>query len=55
MEIHAVVFENNQRELINSNSLFTDKTMAEKVRDDWNADVPACETRGAVVVPWFVK
>ena len=55
MIVYAVVFVNNPKELAGDPNLFTDQGEAEKARDQWNADVGACETRSAEVVSMTVQ
>jgi len=56
MEIYAVVIDSDPaRELVNDDSLFTDKGAAQQACDDWNADIGVCETRLAIVVPFTVR
>jgi len=55
MHIFAVVFADNQRELVSAESLFADEGKANQARDGWNKDIGACETRLATVVPWTVE
>ena len=55
MYIYAVVFESNPNELVNNESVFADEGDAQKARDNWNAYIPACETRPAKVAPMVVS
>ena len=49
-ETFILVFEDNPQELVYP-KLYTDKEEAEDARDKWNADIPACAIRAAIVVP----
>ena len=49
MTVFGVVFERNKKELIHKDALFLDKAEAEEECRKWNDDIPACESRPAVV------
>jgi hypothetical protein len=55
MIVHAVVFGDNQKELVGDQSLFTDQREAMEVCDQWNANGSAFATRSATVVPLTVQ
>jgi hypothetical protein len=54
-QVFAVMFQDNQKELVGQGYLFFAAADAECASDDWNRDYPVFTTRPATVVPMEVK